>query len=115
MKKGLALLFSGMGAMGLGWLLVGWVQAFAPYAQAPLTSTTSAQNMVEVGHSGGLADAVFISGTLAYVGLGAELAVMDVTNPFAPERLSYISFPALVTDIDVANNVAYVAAARSCP
>lgn len=111
----LVISLSGIGAVGFLIYLSGWLLALRP--QTPLSSTASgsivSQNMTEIGHVGGLADTVFVSGTLAYAGLGAELAVLDLTNPYTPTRLGFASLPALATDVTVAGHVAYVAAATS--
>jgi len=62
-----------------------------------------------VGSIGGSADAVALSGTRAYLGEGAALTILDVSNPALPVRRARMPLPDLVRDIQVVGSLAYVA------
>ena len=115
MKRQLWLVLSGVGALGLVLWLGSWLEAQRPQTpeRLPVSGAAASLNINELGHLGGLADTVFVSGSLAYAGLGAEIAILDITNPYTPTRLGYFSLPALVTDMEVVGQIAYVAAAES--
>lgn len=61
-----------------------------------------------VGHIGGVANAVAAQGRYLYAGFGAELAVLDISDPVQPERLGYVVLQGIVEDIAVAGDYAYV-------
>ena len=66
---------------------------------APVTSPAfnSGLPAVEfVSSIGGSVRAVAISDTIAYVGAGAALVTLDVSNPFQPAQLSRLPLPDLV-------------------
>ncbi len=75
----------------------------------PLATTSGAQGIELVGHIGGAHRAVFGQGTYLYLGLGAELAILDVSDPPYPVRIGYLVLPDIVQDIYVAGDYAYVA------
>jgi len=62
------------------------------------------------GSIGGGVPTVAISGTLAYVGEGSELSVLDISNPAAPKRLGSYTTRETVQDVEVAGQRAYVTA-----
>lgn len=67
-----------------------------------------------LGHSGGDMRAIALEGSYAYVAIGSELAILDITDPLNPNRVGYVTLPAVdwklmkVTDIQVAGDYAYV-------
>lgn len=72
--------------------------------------TPTAPYSVElVSHLGGPAAAVVVRGNYAYVGMGPELAIMDISNPAQPTRVGYTVLLSPPTDIALAGNYAYVA------
>lgn len=73
-----------------------------------LVSAQETDSLTVVNHLGGEADAVFVSGSYAYVGFGPELTVLDISNPAQPVRIGYLLLPDKVRDIQVANEYAYV-------
>ena len=64
-----------------------------------------------VGQTGGATQAVAVQGSYAYVGVGMQVAVLDVSSPSAPRRVG-ASDPlgGDVLDIAIAGSLAYVAA-----
>jgi len=66
-----------------------------------------------VGHIGGPPLAIFGQGTYLYLGLGAELAIMDISDPPRPVRVGYVVLPDIVQGIYVAGDYAYVADGES--
>ncbi len=69
----------------------------------------TARNVELVGQVGGLTSAVAVEGNLAYVGVGQQLLVVDVSDPTTPTVIGRILIPAPVWDIALANGLAYVA------
>ncbi len=61
------------------------------------------------GHFGGAVYAVAVPGDYAYIGLGQDFAVLDITNPAAPLELSKLRTADFVKDITLSGNYAYVA------
>jgi len=66
-------------------------------------------NVTLEGHIGGAVCAVAVSGDYAYIGMGQDFAVFDITNPAAPLELSKLRTADFVDDITVSGNYAYVA------
>jgi hypothetical protein len=65
----------------------------APATAAPQQSaapSVDALNLALVDHLGGNVNAVFVAGSYAYAGFGAELAVLDVSDPAHMVRLGYL-------------------------
>jgi hypothetical protein len=59
----------------------------------------------------GAANAIALEGDFAYVALGgADLAVVDIANPAAPQIAATVGFPGEGFDVSVAEGFAYVAA-----
>lgn len=61
-----------------------------------------------VGHIGGMANAVSAQGGYLYAGFGAELAILDISNPTRPERVGYVVQQGVIGDIAVSDDHAYV-------
>ncbi len=57
--------------------------------------------------------AVDAQGDIAYFGCGANLRVFDYSEPENPEELSELSFPAVICEIIVSGNYAYMYVYRS--
>lgn len=67
-------------------------------------------NLRLVGQMGGGCDAVWAEGSYCYIGEGANLTVLDVSNPSAPAVIGRLSFGDFaVNDIEVKAGLAYVA------
>ena len=59
-------------------------------ANAHLNPTSLANSNIELetaGHIGGSTGAVFVDGDTAYVGMGNELAILDISDPSMPTRV----------------------------
>lgn len=84
-------------------------------ASHPLLATAAiSQNVDFVGQIGGPSYAVAVSGTLAYVGIGPRLLILDVSAPATPTVVGQSSvMPDIVEGVAVAGSYAYVAAERS--
>ncbi len=94
-------------ALGIVWFFTGMWRV-----NAAADSTASHIPTIDpepIAHVGGLTRTVFVSGTLAYVGNGSELTIMDVTDPDNPTKVGDIWWKEAVYDIQVAGNYAYVA------
>jgi hypothetical protein len=63
-----------------------------------------------VDHVGGSARAVAVQGNHAYAGFGNEFAIVDVTDPVQPRRVSQLLLPADITRITLGGYYAFVAA-----
>jgi hypothetical protein len=61
-----------------------------------------------IGHIGGVANAVSAEGDHVYAGFGAELAILDISNPVSPERVGYLVLQGVVEDLAVVGEYAYV-------
>jgi hypothetical protein len=66
-------------------------------------------NFQLVGQIGGDVRGVTLSGNYAYIGEGAGLVVLDITNPAQPAKIGSIPLPGIVSQIVVSGNYAYVA------
>lgn len=80
---------------------------------ADTASNTSAgvqlsKHVESIGQIGGQSYGVAVSGTLAYIGLGPRLAILDITNPVQPLFVGQTGvLPGLVQTVAVAGNFAY--------
>ncbi|MFN8454156.1 MAG: hypothetical protein U0401_05690 [Anaerolineae bacterium] len=63
-----------------------------------------------VGHLGGRMNVVIIHERYAYLGIGPDLVILDVTNPAQPIRVGASLLPQEIYDIKVAGHLAYVLA-----
>ncbi len=78
-------------------------------APPPPTNPGSSTSGVDViSHTGGSAQALFVSGSLAYAGFGPELTILDISNPLAPARLGSVNLGALLEEVKVSGSYAYV-------
>jgi len=80
------------------------------------SSTVSAQDMhIELAGRwpNGPCHAVCAAGHIAYVGNGAKLDILDISDTSDPDRIGQIMLPGFIHDIAVYNQVAYVAAGRA--
>ena len=64
--------------------------------------------MEYAGSIGGGVPTVAVSGTLAYIGEGSELTVLDVSNPAAPTRIGGLTTRERVQDIELAGSRLYL-------
>ena len=64
--------------------------------------------MEYAGSIGGGVPTAAISGTLAYIGEGSELTVLDVSNPAAPTRIGGLTTHERVQDIELAGSRLYL-------
>jgi len=67
-----------------------------------------------VGHLGDDSQGVFTVGDRAYVTLGAELAVLDISDPAHPRRIGYTVLPGTGGGVYVAGSYAYVGSDTGC-
>jgi Tol biopolymer transport system component len=81
-------------------------------SQTPLPAPVSpAATAVEsINSIGGSMDIVTVSGAFAYAGEGGGLTILDVSDPAAPVFRSRLLLPQQIQDIQVTNNLAYIAA-----
>lgn len=84
----------------------------AAQAATPVPGLTGGPvSLTVVGQTGGATQAVAVQGSYAYVGVGMQLVVLDVSNPSAPRPVGVSnSLGGDVMDIAVAGSLAYVAA-----
>ncbi len=69
------------------------------------------ENVELVGQIGGRSYDVAVQGHYAYLGVGPRLVVLDVSNPAHPQLIGQTAvLPAIVRDVYVVDNYAYVAA-----
>jgi hypothetical protein len=80
-----------------------------PPPVATVEPTVTPQTIELIGHIGGFTSAVFVRGHYAYVGIGPELAVLDISDPTHPRRVGYAVLPGIVRDVYVAGDYAFVA------
>ena len=74
-----------------------------------LQSSSGLPSIEFVSSVGGAISSVTISNTTAYVGEGAALVILDVSNPFQTLQQSRLPLPDLVGNIQVMGDLAYVA------
>jgi hypothetical protein len=60
------------------------------------------------GHLGSFPKSVTVRGNYAYIGVGSEFAIVDVSNPTSPVRVGYVLIPGNVGDIEINGTYAYV-------
>ena len=132
-QPGIAVTFGGVAASSVTFLSPTRVSVVTPprasYGTVALALTSGGQtvtqangfsylnslgsNMDLIGQIGGNIDAIAISGNLVFYGRGTALVVSDFANPASPVERGRIALPALVRDIAVANNIAFVAASAA--
>lgn len=72
----------------------------------------AAENFELVGHVGGAPGAIAVAGDYAFVGLGTEFVVVDVTDPSRPRVVAGLTLLSCIKDIRVSGKTAYVADGR---
>jgi len=77
------------------------------------TNSYISEGLELIGHFGGSVESVFTNNSYAYVGVGSELAILDISNPSSPQRIGYYVLPDKARDIFVDGNYAYVATGES--
>ena len=86
-------------------------------ATTPVNAVPSRYVFQPVGGIGGVVSAVAVSDTLAYIGEGGAVTILDNRNPASPVRLSYFLLPSdpayVVSNIQVAGTLVYVTADRT--
>ena len=70
----------------------------------------TSHNCILVGTTGGTCTAVASQGSLAVIGAGGYVVVLDCTDPSRPVQLGSCRTPGLVNSIFLEGNLAYVAA-----
>ena len=78
-------------------------------AQAGDPSPATDLTIEWVGSIGGSVRAVAVEGDYAYLGEGAALTVLDVSDPAQPVRVSRLALPGIVQGIHIVGDYAYVA------
>ncbi len=69
--------------------------------------TPESMSFEQVGHLGGAATNVVVQGQYAYLAIGAELAVMDISDPTDMRRVGYVLFSDEIADVAIKDNYAY--------
>lgn len=62
-------------------------------SMAPAAATSPAPGVRLVGHIGGTPQAVFGQGNTIYLGIGAELGILDVSDPTHPTQVAFFDLP----------------------
>ena len=75
----------------------------------PTATLADSEHIELVGRLGGMAQSVAIQGNYAYVGFGSEFAVLDISNPAAVQRVSWLVSAGEVKDISIEGDYAYIA------
>jgi hypothetical protein len=87
------------------------------FPPAPLSAATPSASLVafdpaaisSVGIAGGSAATVVVSGTLAFIGRGSALDILDTSDTTQPALLASLHLPGFVWALQVVGNRAYVA------
>lgn len=74
-----------------------------------LRDETTQQFLELVGHAGGPSNGIAVQNGYAFIGLGPELAVLDISDPHNPRRIGYSLLYDDVKDIAVSGQYAYAA------
>jgi len=67
------------------------------------------QNVELIGQIGSVVNAVAVQGQYAYIGVGPQLIILDISNPAAPSEAGYYDTPGDAWGVAVVGNYAYVA------
>ncbi len=95
-----------------------YLEAHFSNAERSLSNASSAsahqaaRNVELVSQIGGLTSVVVAEGNLAYLGVGHQLLVVDISDPITPTVVGRAWMPADVGDIALANGFAYIANGR---
>ncbi len=88
------------------------VKAVAPLQPDSVTTAFGQlgdSNVELISHLGGMSQAIFAQGNNVFVGFGPELAILDISDPSHPARVSSTLFADTVFDIFVLGDYAYIA------
>ncbi|MGH2537124.1 MAG: LVIVD repeat-containing protein [Candidatus Promineifilaceae bacterium] len=91
-------------------LLAVQISAQPPAAAPPLGQGGQELTLSEVGHLGGPVASVQLSGTLALVASGPELAALDLIDPAEPVRVSSLLFSEQIHDVFLDGELAFTTA-----
>ncbi len=72
-------------------------------------ATSRGVNLEQSSQIGGISNAVFVQGIYAYVGEGAGLDVLDISNSSSPKLVGRVALPGLVNGVVAAGQYVYVA------
>ena len=89
-------------------------RSVTPYSTTDGESADAVPPVEFVGHIGGAVGAVHVAGNRAYVGIGTELAVLDVSDPARPRRMGSVVLPAEIESVTLDDHYAYVGCLYSC-
>jgi len=82
----------------------------APAAAAQDSHLLETYNVELLGQIGGGTSAVAVQGTIAYIGVGFHLVILDVSTPANPLYLGQTAaLPGIVQDVAVVGRMAYIA------
>jgi len=112
----LQLIFAGA-LLALSALLIGHGPAAARSSQLASLSvaadaTAAPPALQYLGGFGGRLAGVAVNGTVAYVGEGSSLTLLDITDPAHPARYARLPLDGVVEDITLAGERLYVAGTR---
>jgi hypothetical protein len=83
---------------------------------SPWPTTTPFANQVAfeiTGQIGGYASAIAVKGMLAYLGVGTQVLILDISDPHKPKQIGQSgTFSDFVTDISLDNGLVYITAGR---
>lgn len=102
-------LFTGLPLFGLLCLLT---LCPTPAIAAPVPEQTDSA-VTWLGSIGGAIQSVAVSGTIAYIGEGAALTVLDVSQPSQPVQIGRLPLPDLVYDIQLVGTQLHLATGYS--
>lgn len=67
-----------------------------------------------IGQIGGSASAIAVKDKVAYLGVGPQVLILDVSNPAAPRQIGQSrAFPGFVGDIAITGDLVYIAAGKA--
>jgi len=89
-------------------LVLGMLVPVKTVVSADREDSTS-QGILYAGSLGGDISAVAVDGSLAYVGEGTSLAIVDVSDLQNPAQIGRLELPGIVSDLSVSAGVAFIA------
>lgn len=89
------------------WLLIYLISAPQPIAAAPTAPTATGLHLL--GHIGGEITVLHPMTDLLYAGIGADLAILDVSTPSTPTLLGAVTLGGRLLDVEIVGNYALVA------
>ena len=105
-------LFARRNLVSIGLPVCGLIILFALMPSPVVIAAPEMQRIPPVtwlGSIGGAMGSVAVSGTTAYIGDGAALAVLDVSRPSRPVQIARLPLPDLVEDIQIVGSQLHVA------